>query len=203
MSRPSLIDRLKQSSVVQAVALFLGASWGVLQVVDLMQERLGLPEWIFPMAAILLLIGFVVVLATAWVQSKASTTAAEEAGELPTDWEVDTADVVASLKAGRLPHLTWGRAVLGGFVALSLLFGTAGVYVLVSDGGGAFGPTEAGADMAATGIAVLPFEVNNPEMDLWREGIVDLEGPRHHIRGISSWLAGSHFAPIVRAQAKK
>jgi hypothetical protein len=28
---------------------------------------------------------------------------------------------LASLKAGKLPHLTWGRAIVGGVVALSLL----------------------------------------------------------------------------------
>ncbi|NIR78831.1 MAG: hypothetical protein GWO00_10755, partial [Gemmatimonadetes bacterium] len=87
------------------------------------------------MAVVLLLIGFLVVLATAWVQSLPQTTAAEEAGTVPSDWEVAPGDVLASLRRGRLPHLTWGRAIVGGLVALSLLFGFAGLTVLVRGSG--------------------------------------------------------------------
>jgi tetratricopeptide (TPR) repeat protein len=177
MNESSTLERLKQSAVVQAVLVFLGASWVILQVVDVLQERLGLPDWVFPLTLILLAIGFVVVLATSWVQSRPSTTAAEEAGELPTDWEVAPADALASLRAGRIPHLTWGRAIVGGVVSLSLLFGFAGAYVLVTGGTPRIGPVEAGADEAATAIAILPFEVNNPELEEWSEGIVDLLAP--------------------------
>lgn len=177
MNETSMLDRLKQSAVVQAVFLFLGASWVILQVVDLLQEQLGLPDWMFPLTLILLFIGFVVVLATAWVQSRPSTTAAEAAGELPTDWEVAPADALASLRAGKLPHLNWARAVIGGIVALSLLFGFAGVYVLITGDAPRIGPAAAGADEAATGIAILPFEVNDSDLQEWEEGIVDLLAP--------------------------
>lgn len=186
MTPPSLLERLKQSAVVQAVLIFIGASWVVLQVVDMLTERLGLPDWVFPVTLILLAAGLVVVLATAWVQSKAETTAAEEAGEIPTDWQVAPADVIASLKAGRLPHLTWGRAIVGGFVSLSLLLGVAGAYVLLTGRGGGLGPAEVGADEAATDIAILPFSVGNPDLQPWAEGIVDLLTP-----GLDG-LAGFH-----------
>jgi hypothetical protein len=172
-----MIDRLRESALFQAVAVFLGASWVVLQVIDLLTERLGLPEWVFPTALVLLGVGLVVVLATAWVQSRPSTTAAEEAGELPTDWEVAPADAIASLRAGRLPHLTWGRAALGGVGSISLLIGFAGAYVLVASGGASLGPTEAGANETTTGIAILPFSVNNPDLEPWEAGIVDLLTP--------------------------
>ncbi|HSG49044.1 MAG TPA: hypothetical protein VLA43_14580, partial [Longimicrobiales bacterium] len=119
--------------------------------------------------------GLVIILATAWVQSLPATTAKEEAGELPGDWQVAPADALASLKAGKVPHLTWGRAILGGAVALSFLFGGAGLYVMVTGTRApGFGPREAGADVAAAGIAVVPFDVRGQDLEIWREGMVDL-----------------------------
>lgn len=176
MPAPSLWDRLKSARIVQVVLVYLGASWAVLQIADVLTGALSLPEWVLPVAVLLLLVGLVIIVATAWVQSLPATTAKEEAGEIPTDWQVAPSDALASLKAGRLPHLTWGRAILGGFVALSLLFGGAGAYVLVTGTRApGFGPEEAGADVAATGIAVVPFAVTGgEELDLWREGMVDV-----------------------------
>jgi hypothetical protein len=130
MTPSSLWGRLKGARIVQVLLVYLGALWGILQIADVLSEALSLPEWVRPVALLLLLIGLVIILATAWVQSLPSTTAAEQAGEIPTDWEIAPSDVVASVRSGKLPHLTWGRAVLGGVVALSLLFGGAGVYVL-------------------------------------------------------------------------
>lgn len=174
MSQPSLMDRLKQARVVQVLVVYLGASWGVLQVADFLGSLLSLPSWILPVTFILLLVGLVVILATAWIQSLPSTTAKEEAGEIPTDWQIAPADVLASLKEGKLPHLTWGRAIMGGVMALSLLFGGAGLYVLVTGRPVSLGPAEAGAFEAATGIAVVPFNVNGDDLQVWREGMVDV-----------------------------
>jgi len=114
MSNPSLWDRLRQARVVQVLVVYLGASWVVLQLADVLQETAGLPTWVGAFTLLLLVVGLVVVLATAWVQGRPSTTAREEAGDIPTDWQVAPSDVFASIKAGQLPHLTWGRAVLGG-----------------------------------------------------------------------------------------
>ena len=50
-----------------------------------------------------------------------------------------------------------------------------GLYVGFSGRTGVLGPEEAGADEAATGIAVVPFTVTGgEELDLWRDGMVDL-----------------------------
>ncbi len=174
--RPPLFDRLKRARIVQVLLVYLGASWGVLQLADVLTGTAGLPQWVGAFTLLLLAIGLVIILATAWVQSLPSTTAAEEAGERPTDWQVAPAEGLASLKAGRLPYLTWGRAIMGGVVALCLLFGGAGLYVLATGGGApGFGPQEAGAREAAEGIAVVPFTVTGGDnLDLWREGMVDL-----------------------------
>ncbi|MHC4925580.1 MAG: hypothetical protein ACYTG4_16115, partial [Planctomycetota bacterium] len=187
MSRPSLWERLRSARIVQVLLVYVGASWAVLQIAETLQGLLTLPEWVGPVTVLLLLAGLVVVAATAWVQSLPQTTAAEEAGEVPTDWAVDAADVVDSLKKGKLPHLTWGRAILGGVVAMSLLFGGAGLFVIVKGPVGFVGPQEAGAESAANGIAVLPFHVTGPDLEVYREGMVDLVSA--NLDGLSEYRA--------------
>jgi len=175
MKAPTLWDRVRRARIVQVLLVYLGASWGVLQIADTLTEALSLPEWVSPVAIILLLVGLVIILATAWVQSLPATTAAEDAGEIPTDWEIAPAKAVESLKEGRLPHLTWGRVILGGLVSLSMLFGGAGLWVALTGGPGFLGPTAAGASDAAEGIAILPFNVSGiDDQDFWGEGMVDL-----------------------------
>jgi TolB-like protein len=173
-NRPTLLERLKQGRLFQALFVYLGATWFVLQLVGTLRDLLSLPDWIGPVTVILLAVGLLVVLATAWVQSLESTTAAEEAGERPTDWQVAPGDVLERLKSGKLPHLTWGRAVVGGLVAISLAIGAAGGYVLLTGGARLIGPTEAGADEAPAAIAVLPFQVSGADLEVYREGMVDL-----------------------------
>lgn len=169
-----LIERLKQARLVQALVLYAGASWLMLQLVATLKELFALPDWIGPAALVLLGVGLVVVIATAWVQSLTSTTAAEASGERPSDWEIDPASAIASLKAGRLPHLTWGRAILGGIVAFSLAIGAAGAYVLLSGGNGQNAAAVADGDGTPAGIAVLPFLVTGPGLENYREGLPSL-----------------------------
>lgn len=174
MLENDLWTRIKRARIVQVILVYLGASWAILQAVDVLLGTLALPEWVGPLVVILLLVGLVIIGGTAWVQSLPSTTAREEAGEVPGDWEIAPADIGRSLAAGRLPHLTWGRAVLGGVVVLSLLFGASGLFVAFSGSRSSLGPAEAGASSAAEGIAVIPFEVRGDGLEIWREGMMDL-----------------------------
>jgi tetratricopeptide (TPR) repeat protein len=174
MSKPDLWTRLRQARIVQVLLVYLGVSWGILQAVDVLQNMLPLPQWVGPVAVILLLIGMMIILATAWVQSLPSTDAREKAGEVPSDWEIAPRELGRSLAAGKLPHLNWGRAILGGVVALSLLFGASGLFVLTQGNQRGFGPPEAGASAAAEGIAVVPFDVRGSDLEIWREGMMDL-----------------------------
>lgn len=196
--RPSLFVRIKKARVVQVLAVYLGASWAVLQVVDVLQGGFSLPDWVIPVSVLLLLVGAVIILATALVQALPATTAREKAGEVPSDWQIAPADALASLKAGKLPHLTWGRSILGGVVAMSLLFGVAGLYVLV-DGPVPFGPEEVGAGEAATGIAVVPFEVSGDDLEVWREGMVDLLST--NLDGLGGFRAIDSRTVLARWQA--
>src|SRR5688572_16040913 len=169
----SLWERAKQARIVRIMAVYLGASWIVLQVSSTVVDAFKLPEWVLPTAIILMFVGLVVILATAWVQSLASTTAGENAGSLPKDWQIAPRDAFASLRRGRLPHLTWGRAIAGGVFMMALLFGGAGTYMGLT-GNRIGGPRTATASEAAEGIAVVPFEVRGQGLDIWREGMMDL-----------------------------
>jgi class 3 adenylate cyclase/tetratricopeptide (TPR) repeat protein len=151
-----------------AAALVLALTWFI-------QTRFGLPPWTLPLAVGLLVIGLAMIVATASSQSRVrAPTSSGSDGAAPGPWDVDLKDVGRSVASGRMPQLTWGRSVLGGVVAFSLLFGIAGLYVIVKDRGQTFAPSEAVAEAAAPGIAVLPFSVRGPGLDVWREGMVDV-----------------------------
>ncbi|HYO45696.1 MAG TPA: adenylate/guanylate cyclase domain-containing protein, partial [Gemmatimonadota bacterium] len=168
--REGLLAKLGGAAVPVVVFLYLVASWIVVQLTGTLIESLGVPAWLMPVALALLLVGLVIVTATAWVQTRPrpKTTGA------PGAWDLALGDAGRSLVRGRLPHLTWSRAIAGGVFAFSLFFGLAGLYVVIQDRGRSFSPGDAVAEAAAPGLAVLPFSVQGAGLDEWREGMVDL-----------------------------
>jgi len=166
-------SRLRQTQFLRALLVYAGAAWAVLEATDFFIERLGLPEWLFRAALLLLGIGLVVLLTTAWVQW-AWAVQKRDALEAASPWRINLRGLLDSLAHGRLPRLNWGRWALGGLVAFSLLFGFAGLYVLITQRGRvAPAASELAADSGSV-IAVLPFRVVGPDSSLWREGMVDL-----------------------------
>ena len=168
-------ERIREARLLRVLLFYLGASWGVLELTALMREEFQLPQWLTPVAAVLLFIGLVIIAATAWIQAHP---AARKDPEAPTLWEVDLVDLKESVTRGSLPHLTWARAIIGGVFVFSLFFGFAGLYVLLTGRAPSVpGPSEAIAS-AAPGIAVMPFRVvGGPKVQVWREGLVDLLAP--------------------------
>jgi hypothetical protein len=80
-----LLSRLKRARLVRVLLVYFAASWVVIQAAHLFQAALDLPEWLVPVAVVLLLVGLVVVGATAWVQASPATDRREAAGEVPGD----------------------------------------------------------------------------------------------------------------------
>jgi tetratricopeptide (TPR) repeat protein len=174
MSGDSVWHRIKKARLVQVLIGYLAASWIILQLVDTLGGTFELPEWVGPVTLILLVVGFLIVMATAWVQSHPVTERLESRDKVPGSWEVAPGEIKEALSAGKLPHLTWARALLGGVVAFSVMFGLAGLYVVIKDRGESFAPTElVASDDAAPALAVLPFSVRGEGLDIWREGMVD------------------------------
>jgi class 3 adenylate cyclase/tetratricopeptide (TPR) repeat protein len=171
---PSSRTWIPAARLVRILAIYLLAAAALLLGTGALRRTLDLPDWVTPVAVVLLAIGLVVVLATAWVQSHPLTAGREAEEAVPGRWEVALGELGRSVSRGEVPHLTWARAILGGAVAFSLLFGAAGLYIVVQDRGRSFTPADAIAEDAAPGIAVLPFTVNGPGLDVWREGVIDL-----------------------------
>jgi tetratricopeptide (TPR) repeat protein len=169
----SLWSRIRKGRLVQVLAVYIGVSWVLIQVTDALMNALSLPHWVGPVVVILLMVGLLVVLATAWVQSNPLVADGADGEEVPRAWAVDVRGVGRSVRHGRLPHLTWGRALTGGVVAFSLLFGLAGAYVLL--GGRSPGATPlAATGGVAPGVAVLPFDARGVDDELFGAGMVDL-----------------------------
>ncbi|HSM35702.1 MAG TPA: hypothetical protein VK837_04820, partial [Longimicrobiales bacterium] len=165
-----IIREIHRRSLWQVLAVYLVSGWVVLQVVDTLAGALGLPDWASPLALFLLIVGLPIVLATAFVQEGSGVPAEPGTAPSAADADAPTAHAPSFLR-----QLTWRRALLGGVVAFSLLFGVAGAFVLF--GGGAAEPTADAASDAEPAVAVLPFTVRGQDQDLWREGMVDLLSP--------------------------
>jgi tetratricopeptide (TPR) repeat protein len=174
VSDRSFWARLKEAHIWRVLLVYLAASWVILQLAATLNELFSLPSWLGPVTLALLAIGLLVMLATAWVQSHPLTDRREVADEVPDSWEIDVKEFGEALLKGRLPHLTWARAVLGGVFAFSLLFGFAGLYVVIQDRGRSFVPEEAIAGEADPGIAFMPFTVSGSGLEHLREGMVTL-----------------------------
>ncbi len=169
-------DTIRRARLFRVLAVYLGASFVVIQLVDIFTDQLGLPDWFFPGAAALLLIGLPMVVTTALVQSVPSRGPATSSAEAAVPVSESDAETTAAAVAAVAKHwLTWARALLGGGVAFLLLFGFAGLYVVIKDRGQSFAPTEAIAgDDVLPGVAVMPFSVTGEELAEWREGMVNL-----------------------------
>lgn len=157
----SLVHEVHRRSLWQVTGIFLAASWGVLQVVEVLTETAGLPDWTPSMALVLLLLGLPVVLATAFVQEGLpgghSAAAAPEAdADAPHSGDNEGGATMAppvNLAAGtgsldrpttrpsRTERLfTWKRAMVGGALAFGLLgLAVAGYLVMWATGVGPMG----------------------------------------------------------------
>jgi tetratricopeptide (TPR) repeat protein len=170
--RSGFWQRVRTSRLFGIAVVYLGTSWIIVQVVNELGEALQFPPWASPVAVVLLAVGFLVVLATAWVQSHPLIERREAANEVPGSWSVAPIDLARSVGSGRFPHLTWGRAIMGGLVTFGLL--VAGGLIERT-----IGEREVEARIvpespdAAPAIAVLPFGIVGADT-MWRDGMVHL-----------------------------
>ncbi|UCF21080.1 MAG: tetratricopeptide repeat protein [Gemmatimonadota bacterium] len=124
---PSRWDAVRRAQLTRILFVYLGASYAILEIVDIFIGQLGLPEWFFPGVVVLLLVGLPIVIATALVQGRSrqqqgpaepgvsEAAATHAAQERPADQQ----------RIDRVPTthwLTWRRAILG-FVGAFALWG--------------------------------------------------------------------------------
>ena len=157
-------------TLLQILGIYAAGSWLVMQVVDLLTERMGLPDWVFPFALVLLLIGLPIILTTAVVQKRIAAASAgppegrggNDATGLPAAEATATAE--PSPEVRRL--FTWKNALVGGaaaFVLLALV--TGGFMVMRSQGIGPVGSLVA-KGMLEERAKVVVAEFASPEASL-------------------------------------
>jgi tetratricopeptide (TPR) repeat protein len=131
---PNLAGRVRNNRLWGVLAVYLGASWVILQIVDVVKQNLGLPDWVFPFAMLLLLIGLPIILATAFLQGGARLEV-EAAPPGPSE----AAPVAASAGSGleRTGHrfFTWRNALIGGGLAFLLLVAVTGGFMYMRTAG--------------------------------------------------------------------
>ncbi len=163
------IYEFRHRSLWQVLAIYLVASWVTFQVVQTVTEGLGLPKWFPALAALLLLVGLPIVMATALVQHGISRKRRHD----PTLIPIDESELGrgSSQVEGPRRLLTWRNSLAGGLAALAL-WGViaAGWLLFARDEPAGNGSPVKGALPA---IAVLPFTVRGEVMEVWREGMVD------------------------------
>ncbi len=101
-----------QRSLWQVLGLYAAGSWVVLQVIDVLNQNVGLPPWVFTMTLTLLLIGLPIIAATAYFQGIGR-------GSEETDSDSAAAADRTGAAAGR-SFFTWGNVLKGGVAALAL-----------------------------------------------------------------------------------
>jgi tetratricopeptide (TPR) repeat protein len=153
-----LLRWFRQRRLLQVLAIYLGASWLILEITDVFIDKLALPPWFFPAAIVLLLIGLVVVVATAIIEG---ATVVAPAAEL----QARAPDVAAE----RRQRSMWTRALLGA-AAVAVVLVIVGSVLTVLDRDDA--PPV--VDPSLKSLAVLPFRTSGPELELWREGLMDV-----------------------------
>jgi len=155
-----LIHEIHRRSLWQVLGIYVVGSWLVLQAVDTLAGALNLPDWAPPFALFLLIIGFPIVLATAFIQEGSRPALSETAGEEATE--------PGSRAAGQPHHLfTWRNAILAGAAALAL-------WGVVAAGWLVFGGTPPGTSVERLpSVAALPFAnlSGDPEDVYFTDGI--------------------------------
>ena len=124
---------MKNRSLWQVLALYAGASWVVLQIVDVVKQNLGLPDWVFPFALLLLLVGLPIIVATALVQGRQMLETAEGSAVMTSGTDEGTAPHYGSAAHHKL--LTWKNALLGGGLAFVLLAVVTSGFMFMRDRG--------------------------------------------------------------------
>ena len=178
-----LIHEAHRRSLWQVLSVYLVGSWVALQVVEIITESAGLPDWAQPFALILLVIGLPVVLGTAVVQEGTPGRKGEKGWEDPSPSPSPKAEKTrhprgstADARGGDggfgspssgVPYrlFTWRNAFAGGVAAFAFLGMAVAAYFFMWSAG--VGPV---GSLAAQGVfdqgdAVVLAEFENSSDD--------------------------------------
>ncbi len=126
MHQPS--NQYHVRSLWQVLGLYLAGGWLLLQVVDVLNQNLGLPTWVFRLALLLLAIGLPIALLTAAFHGTGRRVETEGAG-----MRESGARVPVGAGSGR-QLFTWRNALIGGGAGVLLWIGVAVGWLLFGRG---------------------------------------------------------------------
>ena len=180
-------------TLLQVLGFYAAGSWVVLQVVDVLKENMGLPDWVFPFAFILLMIGLPVILTTAFVQKRMVTPAGPsgtDASAAPSSGATAAASAAGPQPSPEMRRMfTWKNALVGGGLAFVLLAIVTGGFMYMRNSG--IGPV---GSLVASGlledkapIVIAEFESEDPSIgsaateafriDLGQSEVIDVVDP--------------------------
>lgn len=132
-----IFKEIHRRSLWQVLGIYIVGAWVAFQVAQTLTEGMGLPDWVPPVALILLVVGLPIVLSTAVVQKGGPTRKSLAARPFADPERPDatspgtgasTADAPASVSAppsaatgAHHRLLTWRNAIAGGVLAFALL----------------------------------------------------------------------------------
>jgi tetratricopeptide (TPR) repeat protein len=155
-------------SLRQALALYGGAFLIVALLAKAAVSFVGLPEWVFPGALIVMALGLPAILATGYVHRvsrRAETIPTQTPGGTPA-----THGTLATMALKASPHVTWRRTMLAGGAAVGAFVVLVGGFMLLRSLG--IGPAgsllAAGRFEAREPILVTDFAVVNADSSLGR-----------------------------------
>ena len=170
-----LIQEIHRRSLWQVLGIYAVGAWVALQVVDVLGQNFGLPEWFPAFALALIVIGLPIVLATAVVQE--GTRGPEASGE-PVGGGQESPSAASPVQGSSDSTIfTWKNAILGGVGAFALWGVVAAGWMLIGPGAGSSdaepGSVEATRDLRS--VAVLPFatRTTSEEDEYFAEGMHD------------------------------
>lgn len=164
-----LLAEFRRRHVFRVAAVYLAAAFVALQLVDLLVEPLGLPDWTMGLLIVVIAVGFVLALILAWAfeltPDGVRRTVSTDTGAAPGAVQGTT----AAQSPGAAPSAT--RVPLRLILVVTAL-------VVVSAGGWMARAARAPEPVAEAGtaVAVLPFHVTSADDDLayLREGLAEL-----------------------------
>ena len=178
-------------TLLQALGLYAAGSWLVLQVVDVLKDNMGLPDWVFPFAFVLLLIGLPIILTTAVVQRRLGTQprVSDDQGDGDSLSEPESADAASGASAEIRGLFTWRNTLVGGGLAFLLLVLSTGAFMYMRGAG--IGPVgslvAAGVLEEKAKVVLADFEAEDETLgrtvtesfrvDLAQSPVIRLVGP--------------------------
>ncbi|MGD8698851.1 MAG: tetratricopeptide repeat protein, partial [Gemmatimonadales bacterium] len=167
-SRSDFAATLRRTRLTRVLLVYLGGSFAALEAVDLLGDKMALPDWVFAGAVVLLVIGLPIVIATALIQAGPgdSPPSVAPSGD-------DRREAPVGSRGGARRILTWRNAVTGGVVAAALWGVAVSAWLVLNDGRPETG-AEADRPSDRQMLVVLPFENLGSEQDeYFADGITD------------------------------